>query len=544
MSWLLVGWTKGAEQPAGHGSERREIEETSAAPRGCAPVAGSLAQIARLAAQVVSLARCERAAALARSAVMRALAPCLAALALSSCGPTAPSEDAGADAPLAEDDAFVAASDAGRDAGPPSPPAASGVFPDHRRTALDWDRPDQGEVVPATDVDRATDQLLDLLARTDWLDFVAERAHGWPESDPEGRYWYATWWSGVTVRKSGGAITYVHSPDGADNNGLRTAQLLEGACYAYRLWGDPRDRLLVRRLVRGFSSWSMAMERTSDDERGLLSRAAYPASVEDTARAISIDYAADRPGEPGPPSYYVHLTDNPHWPDLYVKNIRSKDDMGHMLRAVALLDTCAGQLGDAEAEAELVEMRRLYQEWAQRVERDGFRIASRTEAGEPFQPEGDLATYFLGAGVECAAGYAIPLMSRFDTLGYTCRNPGLGPVSDPAGGVPSGALQILRTHHEAAAALALASGRDETARADRGARLTHGGHPRRVRHGHAARERARGRRRAAHPRVRGSRCAAHVARGALPPRAPRRSGRGLRHERTGVARARRERARR
>ena len=29
----------------------------------------------------------------------------------------------------------------------------------------------------------------------------------------------------------------------------------------------------------------------------------------------------------------------------------------------------------------------------------------------------------------------------------------IGPVADPAGGVPSGALQILRTHHEAAAAL-------------------------------------------------------------------------------------------
>lgn len=398
---------------------------------------------------------------------MRVLASSVVVVSLSlGCDPTPAPIDSGIDASsMEEGDSFVAPIDVGRDGGPPPPPEATGVFPDHRRTALDWDRADEGAPVSESDVDLATDRVIDLLTRTDWMDLIADRAHGWPESDPEGRYWYATWWSGVTVEKRGGEITYVHSADGADNNGLRTAQLLEGACYAWRTWGDPRDRRLVRRLARGFSSWAYAMRRSDGDmERGLLGRAAYPRSIEDTERDLSIDYELDRPGEPGPPSFYVHLADNPFWGDLYVKNVRSKDDMGHLLRAVALIDTCVGTLGDAGAEADLVEMRRLYQEWAQRVEREDFRIASLNEAGEVYTPEGDLATYFLGAGLECAAGYAIPLLSRFDTIGYSCRNPGLGPVLDPAGGVPSGALQILRTHHEAAAALALASGRDDTAR--------------------------------------------------------------------------------
>jgi hypothetical protein len=391
----------------------------------------------------------------------------LAGLLTFGCGPSpTPADDAGHDALAPGEDAPAEPFDAGRDAGPPPPPAATGIFPEHRRAALDWARPDEGTPVPASDVSDATDRLLDLLERTDWLDLVAERAHGWPESDPEGRYWYATWWSGVTVQKRDGRITYRHAPDGADNNGLRTPQLLEGACYAWRLWGDPRDRHLFHRLTRGLSSWHLAMRRSATDpERGLLSRAAYPDSVEDTERAISIDYSQNHPGEPGPPSYYVHLPDNPYWPGLYAKNVRSKDDIGHLLRAVALVDTCAGHLDDAEAEADVVEMRRLYQEWAQRVEADGFRIASLDETASVYQPEGDLATYFLAGGIECAAGYAIPLLSRFDTLGYACRNPGLGPVADPAGGIPSGALQILRTHHEAAAGLALASGQDDTARA-------------------------------------------------------------------------------
>jgi hypothetical protein len=396
---------------------------------------------------------------------MRVLASSIVIVSVSlGCDPSPSAIDAGLDASTSDEaDAFVAI-DAGRDGGPPAPPEATGVFPAHRRDALDWDRADEGTPVSAADVDLATDRVIDLLTRTDWMDLIADRAHGWPESDPEGRYWYATWWSGVTVEKRGGRLRYVHSADGADNNGLRTAQLLEGACYAWRTWGDPRDRQLVRRLARGLSSWAYAMRRSEDDvERGLLGRAAYPISIEDTEREIAIDYDLDRPGEPGPPSFYVHLADNPFWGDLYVKNVRSKDDMGHLMRAVALIDTCVGTLEDDEAEADLVEMRRLYQEWAQRVEHDGLRIASLDTSGEVYQPEGDLAEYF-GGGIECAAAYAIPLLSRFDTLGYTCRNPGLGPVPDPTSGVPSGALQILRTHHEAAAALALASGRDEIAR--------------------------------------------------------------------------------
>jgi hypothetical protein len=352
------------------------------------------------------------------------------------------------------------------DAGPPSPPEATGIFPPHAR-ALPFaiEREPAGDPIPAAEVELATDRYLDLMARTRWLELVDERAHGWPESDPEGRYWYATWWSGVRIVRAGGAVTYVHSDDGADNNGLRTAQLAEGACYAWRLWRDPADRHLARRLIRGMSSWHLAMRRSADDpERGLASRAAYPPDVVDTGRAISIDYSASRPGIDADPSDYIHVPANPYWPDLWVKNTRSKDDIGHMLRAVALLDTCAGDLEDPDAEADLVEMRRLHQEWAQRVERDGYRIATYDADLELFFPPGDLATYYTTAGVECAAGYAIPLLSRFDPLGYRCRSPGLGPVVDPTTGIPSGAMQILRSHHEAATGLALVTGQDELAR--------------------------------------------------------------------------------
>lgn len=367
-----------------------------------------------------------------------------------ACGPAGSDPDGGlaADGSLSVD-AYV------------PPPLATGLFPEAPPALpFDYARADVGEPIPASELAAVTDRYLELLARTEWLDLVADRAHGWPESDPEARYWYATWWSGVVVRRQGGSISYVHSDDGADNNGLRTPQLLEGACYAWRLWGDPRERQLVRRLVRGLSSWHLAMRRSADDrERGLLSRAAYPPSIVDTARSISIVYDASRPGIDAEPSQYVHLPANPYWPDLWAKNTRSKDDMGHLLRTVSLLEACRAQLGEPAAEEELVEMRRLYQEWAQRVEADHFRIATLDASGTLVFPSGSLATYFLFEDIECGAAIAITLLSRGDAGSIRCPNGGQGLVIDPARAATSSALQILRSHHEAAAGLALLANR-------------------------------------------------------------------------------------
>ena len=172
---------------------------------------------------------------------MRRSLPLALVLALAACD-GAPSVDDGGAA-----DARVSV-----DAGPGRPPPATGVFPSHPRSLpFVYTRPDVGDVVTDAEVQQATDRYLELLARTGWLDLVADRAHGWPESDPEGAYWYATWWSGAGVQVRSGSIAYVHVDIGADNNGLRTPQILEGACYAYLLWRDPREQQLVRRLTRG-----------------------------------------------------------------------------------------------------------------------------------------------------------------------------------------------------------------------------------------------------------------------------------------------------
>ena len=209
-----------------------------------------------------------------------------------------------------------------------------------------YTRPERGEPGTHAEVAEVTGLLREGLAHTRYFEFPEARAHGWPQRDPKGRYWYGTEWSGVAIVRTGTSVVLDHPEDGSDNNGLRTAPVLAGACFAHAL--HPSDELdhLVRKLIRGMSSWILAMERSSTPGAPtLLARAAYPEPVEWELNGLRIraDYSDQRPGVDNEVSEYVHIADNPHWGDVWVKSKRSKDDIGHMLRVMAELESCRAQ---------------------------------------------------------------------------------------------------------------------------------------------------------------------------------------------------------
>ncbi|MDB4994266.1 MAG: hypothetical protein JWM74_1698, partial [Myxococcaceae bacterium] len=256
---------------------------------------------------------------------------------------------------VATDAAQPPAKDAGADAESPAPQGLP--FP--------FTRPAVGAPVPAVELAAITDKYIALLTQTRHFDVMDERVLGWPESDPQKRYWYGTWWTGAGFEKVGGEVHLVHLENGADNIGIPTSFALESVCLAHKMWPSPKLEHLTRRLIRGFNSWILAMQRMPADPAGvLLARVGYPSSIASTDRgqSVFINYDADRPGKD---SYtdYVHVAQNPSWGDVWIKNKRSKDDVGHMLRAIATLDDCAAALTPA-TKADLVEMRANYVAWA------------------------------------------------------------------------------------------------------------------------------------------------------------------------------------
>ncbi|MBK8257038.1 MAG: hypothetical protein IPK82_30740 [Polyangiaceae bacterium] len=350
----------------------------------------------------------------------------------------------------------------GGSAGMLAPP--DGSLPEHSKTLpFDLTRADVGTPITNEERTAATGAYLDLLNQTKWFDTVAHRAHGWPSTDPNKRYHYGTWWSGVTVKRENGKVTFTHSPDGADNNGLRSAQLLEGACYAAKTWNLTSHKTLAHRLLRGFTSWFLAMEPGADAKPFLMARAAYPESVESTETPIPlfIDYSASRPGIDAEPSAYIHLPNNPYWPDLWTKNKRSKDDIGHLVRAVGELDTCDGLLGNGEVQGDIVEMRRRFEGFSRDVAVNNFVIPTLDKDLKEYLPPEGLA-HFIGF-LECSALLSLELTGYGQAVTAECGD-GYDPVPEGTDGIKSGAMQIVRAFHAASVQQALVHGQNDLAK--------------------------------------------------------------------------------
>lgn len=330
-----------------------------------------------------------------------------------------------------------------------------------------YTRPQVGTPVPTSELAAMTDTYVDLLKQTRYLAVLDERLHGWPESDPQKRYWYGTWWSGVGIQKQAGKVTYLHVKAGGDNNGLRTGPMLEGICHAVALWKKPEVEALARRMTRGFTSWILAMQQKVNDPNGtLLTRAAYPQSIDssDGGRTIKIDYDQNHPGDDNGATEYVHIPQNPHWGDLWVKNKRSKDDIGHMLRAIAALQHCQKSYASADSKLDHAEMLGHYVKWAKRVEDDGWAIATLDKSGKLWIPPltETLAHFYTVGNVECDSVLAIRLLGRNDPGSWSCGN-GIHALefialqNDHNG-------EIIRSFHEAATVLALQNGQHAVAK--------------------------------------------------------------------------------
>lgn len=328
-----------------------------------------------------------------------------------------------------------------------------------------FERKQKGEPVTADELAEITQLYLELLQGTRYFQATNDRVHGWPADDPQQRYWYGSWWSGVQVSKTNGEVTFLHGDQGADNNGMRTGPILAGVCYAQVLWGGQEE--LLRKLVRGFNSWILAMERESlPDLRVLMTRASYPESVDTSVNGVTlhIDYSLNRPGkdldEESPPTYYIHNPDNPYWGDIWIKSKRSKDDIGHMLQAIAVLPACT-QGGDAGLADDVAQLESLYVPWCQLVEDDGWRIATIDDAWELYWPQEDLAAYIELGGAECKSMLALRLYGRGDQGPLQCGD-GLSMV-DEEWGLKNDYHQIQRSYHEAAVALAFMREKPELA---------------------------------------------------------------------------------
>lgn len=307
---------------------------------------------------------------------------------------------------------------------------------------------------------RATDELIALIKDIHYFDFVDSRIHGSPESNLERPFWWSTWWTGISAKKSNGQVTYTHNNHGSDNAGIQTSYHLENACFAYKLTGDAKYAHMARRLMRGMSSWILASAKTTEDAPKVLFRAFYPESVSSTdgGRDLFINYGASRPGVNSGPSDYVHHPYHPNFGDIWLKNKRSIDDLGHMIKSIAHLKTCE-DVFDGEAKTDLHQMIALYSGWADDVEANKFNIPTYNDKLEKMvipKGLGDYNGIRLGGLVDplCLGKLAVRFLHSDSTESFDCGNGFSFGEKLISKYLQNDAVEIMRSNHIAAVAMA------------------------------------------------------------------------------------------
>ncbi len=351
-------------------------------------------------------------------------------------------------------------------------------------------RSSNGALAADLDAERAhgpanlTATYLQLLSSTDWVSFVESRVQGWPGSidgKPPLVEPYGLWWGGGdTITKADGTVTFTHMGTD-DNGGIITSPVMEGVCFAVTLWPKLRPRLfpILERLVRGFTAWMLAMQRSEHDpaypSMPLLARNLFPP---DGAHYITgapsaypgvnvvINTSRVRHSTAGEFSGTIHVPSNPYWGDLWVQADRSQDDIGHMFRAMALLVQTGGCLSaEIQPPQSLLNatkrLKMLFAAWSAEVEKDGWQIASLNQSLHRWQPTGGGGAFefTMTANAECCGPLALRLMRGVGEGNLRCGDC-INPPEQASNAFDPTLFdndnkEIARSQHEAALAWAL-----------------------------------------------------------------------------------------
>lgn len=248
----------------------------------------------------------------------------VAACLLGACGTSAPGV------------ADVPDPDVPRDAVEPlawPPPELAGGLP------FPLQRPDEGPPVPPAEVTELSSRLGTFLRDVGYFDYVLRATHGVDAST--GMRGYALWWSEVDPVRQGDVVYYRHRPldeHGGHNILVPNAGLLGAAIAGDLLGQDPAATLLAGRLCDGITALMLGMAFDADDPLDhLMARNIVTFNheyVTHDGRRKAVDYTPwHHPYDRWNCSRFL-VPDNPHWGPVWVTNVRSKDDVGHLFRVV------------------------------------------------------------------------------------------------------------------------------------------------------------------------------------------------------------------
>ena len=269
----------------------------------------------------------------------------------------------------------------------------------------------------------------------------------------------------------------------AENIAERTMKVLPNLIGYYMLTGDEEIAELAVQYMRGMVALSLGLESEREDPivKYLQSRAVFNHnhSYEVDGRKIEIDYT---PSCVASSKWNVHIfeiPDNPTWGDIWISNMRSKDDVPYVYQSMTMVARAYHEI-DNEA---LREAALLYLEYmrgfARNIVDDGWYILTKYEDCEAVRsydiekkgnPDADLGSFvhwleLLGEDAECNAQLGAALTAYGDPYGKGHCGRGLAgtPFEQLSFGTHFFNYEIYVHFHIGAMAAASLWGRDDIA---------------------------------------------------------------------------------
>ena len=296
-------------------------------------------------------------------------------------------------------------------------------------------REDVGEPLTPTEITEFTRKITGLWRDAGYLDWVLHTSHGMDAST--GLEDYKLYWQDTRAIKDGDVVTFEHY-GGADNIMIRTPKIFNNAAAGYLMSGDPKMALIVEQYAKGMVALFHGMMWTDNDpEDYIMARAIFTQnhSYTQDGRDTVIDYDPVKVERYDWNAHTIPNDLNPYWGPIWVRNMRSKDDVPHIYRSVPMLKRVVEEAPDQNVrDAAQLALDHLTG-FAKDITDSGFYIRTKDQQGNPYISlneygmVNDLGSFViyepLAPKAECNAKLASALIAYGNDLGVDCEN-GIG----------------------------------------------------------------------------------------------------------------------
>lgn len=338
-------------------------------------------------------------------------------------------------------------------------------------------RPAVGQAPTAAETTAFTEKITGFWNEVRYFRWVTWHSHGLHASYDPAMPDYMMWWQDTRAIKSDDTITFSHY-GGADNIMIRTPKVLMQALSGFMTSGDDGMREIAVGYPKGLVALFQGLVLADEDPvaKGVTARAIFThnhAYETTDGRKVAVDYEPAKVEKYDWNAHTVPNPNNPYFGDIWVRNMRSKDDVPHMFRLVPLLERVAADTADDEVRASAELALEYLRAFARDIVDHGYQIRTK-EDGEVFVPKdetggvADLASFVkyesLSPNGECTAKLAAALIGYGQPLWNDCGGGINETYEELATTIHYFNYAIIRYFHLSALTNALAAGEIETAR--------------------------------------------------------------------------------